>query len=90
MAIKRLSKDKLEHVENQRLKWLEWQNKLRLEPMHSDKWFAILRERNACYDILISTTGLTRSRIDNLIYGQVTAETFWLADGTIRKDHPHE
>ena len=65
-------------------------HKLRKQPIHSDLWFAQLRERNACYDLLMQLTGLTRSRVDNLIYGQVTAATFWLADGTIRKDHPHE
>jgi hypothetical protein len=90
MAIKRLSKEKLEQVENYRLAWLEWHNKLRQQPIHSDLWFAQLRERNACYDLLMQLTGLTRSRVDNLIYGQVTAATFWLADGTIRRNHPHE
>jgi hypothetical protein len=90
VAIKKLSKEKLEQVENYRLAWLEWHNKLRKEPTHSDKWFALIRERNACYDLLMQLTGLTRSRVDNLIYGQVTAATFWLADGTIRRNHPHE
>ena len=90
MAIKRLSKEKLEQVENYRLAWLEWHNKLRKEPIHSDKWFALLRERNACYTLLIGLTGLTRSRVDNLIYGQLTVGSFWTPDGAIRRDHPHE
>ena len=90
MAIKKLSPEKLEQVKNHRLAWLEWHNKLRLEPMHSDRWFAQLRERNACYVLLMNLTGLTRARVDDLIYNKLTVETFWLADGTIRRNHPHE
>lgn len=90
MAIKRLSKEKLELVENQRLAWLKWQHQLARETKHSDRWFVLLRERNACYDIIMSITGLTRSRVDDLVFNKVTAETFWLPNGEIRRNHPHE
>lgn len=90
MAIKRLSKEKLELVENQRKAWLKWQYQLAREPKHTDRWFVLLRERNACYDIIMSVTGLTRSRVDDIIYSRLTVETFWLTDGTIRRNHPHE
>jgi hypothetical protein len=90
MAIKKLSKEKLQLVEAERLTWLKWQNKLAKETKHSDTWFVYLRERNASYDILMRMTGLTRSRVDDLIYRAVSTATFWLPDGSIRKDHPHE
>jgi hypothetical protein len=90
MAIKKLTKDKLELVNNQRLAWLKWQNKLAKEAKHSDMWFTLLRERNACYEIIMSVTGLTRARVDDIIYNKLTVETYWLPDGSIRKDHPHE
>jgi hypothetical protein len=90
MAIKRLSKEKLEQVNNYCVAWFEWHNKLRLEKTHSDRWFALLRERNACYDLLMQLTGLTRSRVDDLLYKDVSIATFWLPDGTIRRNHPHE
>ena len=90
MAIKKLSKEKLEQVENYRLAWLEWHDKLRKEPTHSDKWFALIRERNACYDLLMQLTGLTRSRVDDLLYNKLTTGSFWTPNGEIRKDHPHE
>ena len=90
MAIKRLSKEKLEQVENYRLAWLEWHDKLLKEPTHSDKWFALIRERNACYDLLMQLTGLTRSRVDDLLYNTLTTGSLWTPNGDIRKDHPHE
>jgi len=90
MAIKKLSPEKIDQVNNCRLAWLEWHNKLRLEPMHSDRWFAQLRERNACYVLLMNLTGLTRARVDDLIYNKLTVETLWLSHGTIRSNHPHE
>ena len=90
MAIKRLSKEKLELVENQRLAWLKWQKQLARETKHSDRWFVLLRERNACYEIIMSVTGLTRSRVDDLIYNKLTVGSFWTTDGAIRRDHPHE
>jgi len=90
MAIKRLTKDKLELVDNQRLAWLKWQNLLAKEPKHSDRWFVLLRERNACYEIIMAVTGLTRARVDDIIFNKLTVQTYWLSDGSIRKDHPHE
>ena len=90
MAIKKLSKEKLQLVEAERLNWLKWQNKLAKETKHSDTWFVYLRERNASYDILMRLTGLTRSRVDEILYNKLSVETFWLADGTIRRNHPHE
>jgi hypothetical protein len=90
MAIKKLSKEKLQLVEAERLTWLKWQNKLAKTTKFSDDWFAYLRERNASYDILMRLTGLTRSRVDEILYNKLSVETFWLADGTIRRNHPHE
>jgi hypothetical protein len=90
MAIKKLSKEKLQLVEAERLTWLKWQNKLAKTAKFSDEWFAYLRERNASYDILMRLTGLTRSRVDEILYNKLSVETFWLADGTIRRNHPHE
>ena len=90
MAIKRLSKDKLELVENQRLAWLKWQNKLAKETKFSDRWFVLLRERNACYDIIMTVTGLTRSRVDDLVFNRVSTATFWTPTGEIKRNHPHE
>jgi hypothetical protein len=90
MAIKRLSKDKLEHLSQLRLEWLSLHNRLLKESTHSDLWFALLRERNAVYSLLINLTGLTMKRIDDLLFNKLTAETFWLSDGSIRKEHPHE
>ena len=90
MAIKRLSKDKLELVENQRLAWLKWHNELIKAPKHSDRWFVLLRERNACYDIIMSVTGLTRSRVDDLVFNKTTVAAFWSPTGEIKRNHPHE
>jgi hypothetical protein len=90
MAIKRLSKDKLEQLHNLRLEWLGLHNRLLKQSTHSDLWFALLRERNAVYSLIMNLTGLTMKRVDELIFNKVPAETFWLADGTIRKNHPHE
>ena len=90
MAIKKLSKEKLQLVEAERLTWLKWQNKLAKETKFSDAWFAYLRERNASYDIIMRLTGLTRARVDDILYNKLTVETYWLADGTIRRNHPHE
>ena len=90
MAIKKLSKEKLQLVEAERLTWLKWQNKLAKTTKFSDDWFAYLRERNASYDILMRLTGLTRSRVDEILYNKLSVETFWLSDGTIRRNHPHE
>ena len=90
MAIKKLTKEKLQLVEAEIATWLKWQNKLAKETKFSDAWFLFLRERNASYDILMRMTGLTMSRVDNLIYKKIGIEAFWLPDGSIRKDHPHE
>ena len=90
MAIKKLSKDKLELVENQRLEWLKWHNLLIKEHKHSDRWFVLLRERNACYNIIMTVTGLTRSRVDDLVFNKTTTAAFWSPTGEIRRDHPHE
>lgn len=90
MAIKKLSKEKLQLVEAEIATWLKWQNKLAKENKFSDAWFLFLRERNASYDILMRLTGLTRSRVDEILYNKLSVETFWLSDGTIRRNHPHE
>jgi hypothetical protein len=90
MAIKKLSKEKLQLVEAERLTWLKWQSKLAKETKHSDTWFVYLRERNASYDILMRLTGLTRSRVDDLLYNKLTTGSFWTPNGEIRRDHPHE
>lgn len=89
MAIKRLSKDKLEQLSKLRLEWLSFHNRLLKESTHSDYWFVLLRERNAIYSLLMNLTGLTMKRLDEMLFNKVTAETFWLPDGSIRKEHPH-
>lgn len=85
MALKRLNAEKLEHVNQQIITWLRWNDKVAHTKPHSEDWFLALRERNACHTIIMNTTGLTMSRVDDLVYNKVNTATYWLPDGQIRR-----
>jgi hypothetical protein len=85
MALKRLTVDKLEHVNQEILNWLRWQDKVANTKQYSDNWFKAVRERNACHTIIMNITGLTMSRVDDLVYNKVNTATYWLPDGQIRR-----
>lgn len=85
MALKRLNPEKLEHVNQQIITWLRWNDKVAHTKSHTEEWFQALRERNACHTIIMNTTGLTMSRVDDLVYNKVNTATYWLPDGQIRR-----
>lgn len=90
MALKKLTPSNRQIVETQCSNWLKWQTLLSKEKTYSDNWFNYQRERNACWETIIRLTGLNKSQSYNLIYKKTSLATYWLPDGEIRKDYPHE
>ena len=88
MALKRQTPSSIILINDQIKNWLRWNDQLKHQKPASDKWYNILRERNACYEVLIRTTGLTLEKVNDLIYNKTNTSSYWLADGTIRKEHP--
>jgi hypothetical protein len=88
MAIKKQTPTTIELINNQIKHWLRWQDKCKLTTTFSDNWYVYLRERNACWDLIIRTTGLDLNQAYDLIYNKTNTASYWLPDGQIRKDHP--
>jgi hypothetical protein len=84
MSLKKLNKDSLALVNKECLSWLNYQSKMREAGLYTDAWFVYKRERDACWGLIKTLTGLDSRQVDNLIYNKVNTSTFWLPDGTIR------
>ena len=85
MSLKKLSKDLLALVDKERLAWLKYQNLMREQELMSDAWFVYKRERDACWAIIKTLTGLNARQVDDLIYNKTNTSTYWLPDGTIKR-----
>lgn len=52
----------------------------------TDPWFVEMRIRNSSYNLIQQMTGLSMSRTDSLCWGHATLDTYWLTDGSVRKN----
>ena len=88
MPLKRQTLTSIDLINSQIKAWLRWHDAMALENQHSDRWYVLLRERNACTDIIMRTGGLTLDQTFDLIYNKTNTSSYWLANGQIRKEHP--
>jgi hypothetical protein len=88
MPLKRQTIATIEAINSQIKAWLRWQDLLREEKYYTDRWYALLRERNACYSTIINLTGMTADQAYDIIYNKTNTSSYWLANGQIRKEHP--
>ena len=54
--------------------------------LYSDEWFKEVSIRNSSFNLIMQMTGLSMKRADQLCWGHSSLETYWLPDGTIRKN----
>lgn len=76
-----------ELIESEILEYIRLSNILKLSKYGTDEWFKTHQQWNGCYGLLKTITGLSDKRLNDLLAGRTNTATYWLADGTIRKDH---
>jgi hypothetical protein len=87
MPIKPQTPTQIELINTKIQHWLKWQTKCQQTRTFSDEWYVYLRERNACWDLIIRTSGLTLKQTYDLLYNTTTTATYWLPNGEIRKEN---
>jgi len=82
MATKKLSPDLIRLIKDEIGNYhhhTEERNKA--EHLSAD-WFKHMKQSIGCYSLIQTITGLTMSRVDDLLAGLVTIDTYWNEDGT--------
>jgi hypothetical protein len=88
MSIRRQNPDSIHLINESITDYLKMSDLLKTFKMGSDEWFATLRQHRATYQLLKTATGLSETKLDDLIYNKTNTASYWLPDGTIRKEHP--
>lgn len=73
-------------VETELALWRTANQQAQRVPLHSDEWYALVRDRNRSFDLIMQTLGLSTKRTDLLVWNHATLETFYTPDGEPRKD----
>jgi len=87
MAIKKLSPELIDAVNGDIKNWLHHTAELNKHQVASPEWFKHIGKRNDYYQILKSITGLTDSRLNNMLYNDTNTATYWKPDGTIKRNY---
>jgi len=87
MSIKRMTPDKLELVHKEMRNWAYRSGEAKRLEYATKDWFDAVRARNTSYDLIRTLTGLNEKRLDELLHGKHTTATYWLPDGSVRKDY---
>jgi hypothetical protein len=85
VSIKPQSKESIRTINEECLKWLTYQSKLRKEPIYSDAWFVYKRERDVIWALIKNMTGLNARQVDDLIYNKSNTMTYWEPNGQIKR-----
>lgn len=88
MALKKQTPSSIQTINTQIKAWLRWQTELVNEQKNTDRWYLILKERNACMTIIMGISGLNLEQTYDLVYNKTNTSSYWLPNGTIRKEHP--
>ena len=85
MSIKPQTKESIRTINQECLKWLTYQSKLRKENLYSDAWFVYKRERDVIWALIKNMTGLNARQVDDLIYNKTNTMTYWEPNGQIKR-----
>ena len=84
--MKKLTPERRQAVETELALWRTANQQAQKVPLYSNEWFALVRDRNRSFDLIMNCLALSMKRTDLLCWGQATLETFYTPDGEPRKD----
>lgn len=84
--MKKLTPERRQAVETELALWRTANQQAQRVPLHSTEWFALVRDRNRSFDLIMQTLGLSMKRTDLLVWNHATLETFYTPNGEPRKD----
>lgn len=73
-------------VTDELARWMTANQAAQKHKLYSEEWFKEVHIRNSSFNLIMQMTGLSMKRADQLCWGQSTLETYWLPDGSIRKN----
>ena len=87
IMVRTLKPYEIELLDRELDNWTHHTNQLKLCTPNSKDWEDHLWKRKLSESIIAGTTGLTHKRLDDLLWKITNTATYWLPNGTIRKDH---
>ena len=84
--MKKLTPERRRAVETELALWRTANQQAQKVKLYSDEWFALVRDRNRSFDLIMQTLGLSLKRTDLLVWDHATLETYYTPDGEPRKD----
>ena len=84
--MKKLTPERRQAVETEIALWRTANQQAQKVKLYSDEWFALVRDRNRSFDLIMQTLGLSLKRTDLLVWDHATLETFYTPNGEPRKD----
>ena len=84
--MKKLTPERRQAVETELALWRTANQQAQKVPLYSNEWFALVRDRNRSFDLIMNCLSLSMKRTDMLCWGQASLEAFYTPDGEPRKD----
>ena len=84
--MKKLTPERRQAVETEIALWRTANQQAQKVKLYSDEWFALVRDRNRSFDLIMQTLGLSLKRTDLLVWDHATLETFYTPNGEPRND----
>lgn len=86
MLMKKLTPERRQVVETELALWQTFNRQAQKVVLHSDEWFELVKQRNACFNLIQTTLSLSMKRVDQLCWGHANLETYYEANGEPRRD----
>lgn len=87
MAIKKLSPDLINTVNAEIKNWLFNDAERKRHDVGTTAWLEHHRKCQQYYQLLQTITGLPDKRLMNMIYNATNTATYWMPDGTIKRNY---